>query len=66
MREEVIPQLIEDAKKRRRGLILPPEAGCVHDWQPIGLPSDGNDPGLTWVKRCSKCYVLGCPPKEVP
>jgi hypothetical protein len=49
----------EEERLRRGGLISPPPPGCNHDWQPCEYFENA---GLFFVKKCSKCHVLGIPP----
>jgi hypothetical protein len=60
-----IERLRKEARPKTGGLILPPEPGCIHDWQRhfLRLCYESNGRNGVWVSRCSKCHVLGVPPE---
>ncbi len=58
-------EAVRESPPRRGGLILPPDPGCIHDWQPFELlTSWANFQASVFVSKCSKCHVLGMPPKK--
>lgn len=53
--------------QNRGGLRLPPASApaCSHDWQPFELHTSWTAHSASvFVSKCTKCHVLGMPPKE--
>lgn len=54
-------QAMREHTERRGGLRPQVPPGCAHDWQSFQLYVST---GSVWISKCSKCHVLGMPPKE--